>query len=100
MFPFVNEVHIKNKREQIKTLLLSNRDFVYYYADFDFYYEQTVIAPMSTVRALVKKGNRNSFIQERKIMFFTVVIHVFSFTLDLQVFCYTLNFYWKFSKNF
>ena len=66
MFPFVNEVHIKNKREQIKTLFLSNRDFVYYHADFDFYYEQTVIAPMSTVRALVKKRNRNSFIPERK----------------------------------
>ena len=33
-----------------------------------------VIAAISTVFALLKENNRVSFIQERKIMFFTAVI--------------------------
>ena len=65
-----------NKRGQIKILILLNRVFVYYYADFYFCYEQVVIAAMSAALALAKK-KRNSFIQQRKTMFFTAVIHRF-----------------------
>ena len=42
-----------------------------------FLFAVTVIVGISKVFALVKKRNRNSFIQERKIMFFTAVIHGF-----------------------
>ena len=78
MLPTVKEVHAKKtKRGQIKTLFLLNRDFVYYYADFYFYYKQTVIVAMATVRALANKINRNTFIQERKIMLFTAAVHGF-----------------------
>ena len=65
-----------NKRGQIKILILLNRVFVYYHADFYFCYEQVVIAAMSAALALAKK-KRNSFIQQRKTMLFTAVIHRF-----------------------
>ena len=80
----------ENKRDQIETLFLLNRDFVYYYRDIYFYYDQSVIAAMSTVFThTLKKRNRNSFMQERKIMFFAAAMHGFL----------TLDFYCKFSKN-
>ena len=70
---------------KIETLFLLNRDFAYYYADFYFYYEQSVIATVLTALALVKKSNKNSFIQERNIMLFTAVYTGFDVRFLLEV---------------
>ena len=88
MLMIVKEVHVKSEREQLKAFLLLNRDFAYYYRDFYFYEEQTVIAAMLTVFALLKERNRVSFIQERKNSF--------------QGLCkgFDRRFFWKFLKNF
>ena len=85
MLPIMKEIHLKNKRRQIETLLLLNRDLFF----FHFYQKQTIIAAMWTVFALLNESNRVSCIQERKN---NVLYNCFTRIL-------TVNFYWKFLQR-
>ena len=76
-----------NKRGQIKILILLNRVFVYYYADFYFCYEQVVIAAMSAALALAKKKEIHLFNKERQC------------SLQLLYTGFKFRFLLKFSKN-
>ena len=74
-----------NKRGQIKILILLNRVFVYYYADFYFCYEQVVIAAMSAALALVKKKEIHLFNKERQCSL-QLLYTGFEFIFLLEVF--------------